>query len=162
MAEETKSGTPEVWAAGIGRNWAGRMMDVKKEAVLLLEDQGRWKEATAGWSALMKQVKAVASPKTDQERRNRAAYYDLYFNSQRCLVKAFNLLTKDAGQRKEKFKTIARNVVAFEGNNGVAESPVRKEFTDLIEGDALLKEAYKEAGGKLFLAEEKSTRTSAN
>jgi hypothetical protein len=155
-----KGAEPE--PAGIDRNWAGRMMDVKKEAVMLLEDQGRWKEAIAGWSALMRQVKAVANPKTEQERQSREAYFDLYFNSQRCLVRAFNLLTKDAGQRKERFKTIAKNVVAFEGNNGVAESPVRKEFTDLIDGDALLKEAYKEAGGKLFLPEEKPARTSTN
>ena len=153
--------------------WGANSLEFRKELALLAEARGA--EATAPaeakkyWSEAVKEWDTIAraagkrletplpkgpngQPDNAALQRNRNAYYDAFFDSNRCVVVANQQLLKGNPKLQAKFDTVGKKFAEVERAAGNDLTPeVRARYADFLAEQPELKKAYEAAGGKLFL-----------
>ncbi|VTS04168.1 tetratricopeptide repeat protein [Tuwongella immobilis] len=142
------------------KGWAFASVEVRKESLLLLEDQGKWRDAVTGWTSLARVWQARLKP-LPKERiagdpnfqrivNDRAMYFDLFVETQRCLTRANDSTLKDEMKKGAAFEKIAAALVELETKNEDLSDTLKDSIRALLEEYPLLKEKYLAAGGKLI------------
>jgi hypothetical protein len=139
LAKEFKSAAKaitEVQATAWGQN----SLEVRKERVLLLEDQeslsGKNGAITA-WNNLMQQLRPRLGDNKIKEQ-----YFDCYYHMTWCIYQ--NALKATDPKKKAKDIRLAANfIVKLEGQPD-ASGPVKQQFADLLAREPSLKEQYDE------------------
>jgi hypothetical protein len=153
--------------------WGYRSMEVRKERIYLLEDQGNFREAVPAWTALAKPYAAnlPAPPKdgTSEDKareisRQRNWYFDLFFEAQRCSARAYFQLDpmKYAAIKDEGFDKIAQRLVDLEVKNPDLDGKVLDKLRDMLDQYQPLQVKYKAKGGKKFLNTPAASGSSGN
>lgn len=160
--------------------FASNSLDFRKEVAYLYEAQGAdepdlkkanalWGQALREWNGLYgiarkrlgdaeaKRAKADV-PETDKPSgaavlTMKNAFYESYFDVNRCVAKANQQLLKNNPQKLQDSVTATAKKFAEIEQSGGADiaAEVRNKFTDLLAELPELKKAYQAQGGKLFL-----------
>jgi hypothetical protein len=119
--------------------WGQNNLEVRKERVLLLEDQEKFAGtdgAVLGWNNLMQTLKPRLGDNKVKEQ-----YFDCYYHLTWCLyqhaLKAVNVQQKAKGIR-----SAAAMIERLEAQADAASDPARKKLTELLKKEPLLKQAY--------------------
>jgi hypothetical protein len=155
--------------------WAYTSIDFRKEVAYLFEARGAddpqnartlWGWALKEWNELYaitrnRVERDLKDPPKDANgnvdnltmQRNKNAFFDAFFDVQRCLVKANSqILSNNQAKLQESLNNVAKAFVEQEKANWDDMFPeVRVKYYDLLEEHPDLKKAYQAAGGKQFL-----------
>ncbi len=156
------------------RGWAFKFPDFRKEEYHYLEAKAAglaanpqeslktWIQAKTGWETLAKEYystlvkKLPANAKEEdvaklrqQKEFVKPIYFDLVFESQRCLVKA-QLQVNGANNPAlaKGMNSLAKQIVDIEKKNPDLHENVKARYQKLLDETPPLKEAYKAAGGE--------------
>jgi hypothetical protein len=162
-------------AMGTAENqkWAFASLDFRKESAYLAEARGaeqadpkaataHWGEAVKEWTTqvtiarnrLSKEPPKDANGNTDNAtvQRYKNAFFDAFFEYNRCILRANMQLRKGNPKLQATFDDIGKKFVEIERSGGPDMYPdVKALYADLLDDVPELKKAYQEAGGKLFL-----------
>lgn len=155
------------------QGWAFSSLDFRKEVAYLAEARGteekdakaaskHWGAAVKEWTGLLTLARnrAAAPPPKDANgnddnatvQRNKNAFYDAYFDYNRCILKANLQLLAGNPKLDERVKDTAKRFVELEQKEGANMVPeVKAHYHDLIVEVPALRREYEAAGGKLFL-----------
>jgi hypothetical protein len=151
--------------------WGFNSLEFRKELAYLSEARGadaadpgearrHWGEALKEWAtiaaAARRQYETLAKetkkPDNAAILRAKNAFYDAFFESNRCVVLANRQLLKDGPKLQTTWDNVGKKFAEVEraaGNDLTAE--VRARYADFLAEQPELKKAYEAAGGKLFL-----------
>jgi hypothetical protein len=155
------------------QGWAFSSLDFRKEVAYLAEARGteekdpkaaskHWGAAVKEWTGLLSLARnraAVAPPKdangNDDNatiQRNKNAFFDAYFDYNRCILKANLQLLAGNPKLDERVKDTAKRFVELEQKEGQHMTvEVKTHYHDLIVEVPALRREYEAAGGKMFL-----------
>jgi hypothetical protein len=156
------------------QGWAYNSLDFRKEACYLAEARGanekdvkeankHWGLAVKGWNELAAIARnRLTQPPPKQANgeldnaailRNKNDFYDAYFDSSRCILKAnLQLLASDPGKVQQRVDDTAKKFADLEKAAGAdMTTAVRNRYHELIVEVPALRKSYEAAGGKLFL-----------
>lgn len=155
------------------QSWAFTSLDFRKEAAHLAEGRGadeknpqaankHWGQAVKGWSELVTVARnrlTGPAPKdangnldNSAVQRNKNAFYDAYFDYNRCVLKANMQLLAGNPKLDERVDDAAKRFVELEQKEGANMYPqVKDRFHDLITELPALRKSYEARGGKMFL-----------
>jgi hypothetical protein len=154
------------------QEWAFNSLDFRKEMALLYEARGAdeanvplanklWGEAVKEWTLQFNLARARLSkepPKGANDQidnaavqRNKNAYFEAFFEYNRCIVKANMQLRKGSPKLQETFDSVGKKFVDVEKTAGEDMVPeVRAKYAEFLLEVPELKKAYEAAGGKQF------------
>lgn len=155
------------------QGWAFSSLDFRKEACHLAEARGadekdakaankHWGTAVKGWTELLTVSKnrLTAPPPKDANgnvdnnavQRMKNAFYDAYFDYNRCILKANLQLLAGNPKLDERVADAAKRFVELEQKEGAnMYADVKNRFHDLITDVPQLRKQYEAQGGKMFL-----------
>jgi hypothetical protein len=157
------------------QGWAFSSVDFRQEVALLCEAKGaaepdvkkanaEWSKALREWSTLYNVYRnavqklppqAEAGGGGNQRLAVLNAYFEAFFNVQRCLVKANKQLLADpkfAAKLQKAYDDVGKRFADVEKSSGAdINEEVRGMYHDLLMEVPELKKAYEAAGGKMFL-----------
>lgn len=116
--------------------WGPSNFEAKRERILLLEDQGKYKGgAIPAWNSLMLQMK----PRV-QDNKVREQYFDCYYHFTYCIFK--HALTLKEPDRTKRIHIAATYIVKLEAQPDAAVEACKRNFQELLEKEPFLKEQY--------------------
>ena len=138
--------------------WGSSFLPARREYILLLEDQKKFREAVAAWTALAKSFgdKLPALPvKNADEQHARKMYFELYIESQRASARAYSGISAKAPanvlqQQEDGFGNVAKKLVDLEKLAPDLNDDHRDSIRSLLELYPQVKAKYIEAGGTLI------------
>ncbi|MFO0797402.1 MAG: hypothetical protein U0804_07975 [Gemmataceae bacterium] len=155
------------------QGWAYSSLDFRKEACYLAEARGaetkdakeankHWGTAVKGWNELqaIARNRLTAPPPKDMNgqvdnnkvQQNKNAFYDAYFDSNRCVLKANMQLLAGNPKLDDTMGRIAKLFVDLEQKEGAnMYAEVKNRYHELLTEVPPLRQKYEAAGGKLFL-----------
>jgi ATP-dependent protease HslVU (ClpYQ) peptidase subunit len=128
------------------KTWGKRDIGAQKEAIFLLEEDGKYAEAALRANALVKQL----LPKISEDNNKKENYLELYYHVAYCFLKHGQGLD-DAAKKEKMLKEAAHQIVELEKKqDGFGSEASRKRFEDLLDKEPQLKERYEQekTGGK--------------
>lgn len=153
--------------------WGFNSLEVRREVAYLAEARGAdaatpaeakkfWGEAVKEWgtvaAAARKQLEkpppkdAQGNPNNAAVLRDRNAFYDAFFDSNRCVVLANQQLLKGNPKLQTTWDNVGKKFAEVERAAGPdLTAEVRAKYADLLADLPELRKAYEAAGGKLFL-----------
>lgn len=159
-------GTPQKRGVGYGT------LEIRKERARLLEDQSLFAPAITEWQTLVRlfvgQLPAIPPDVQEgdtnevrqqkQKVRNEAmlkrrTYFDLFYETYRAQARAYDALDTKKYSEQQKIDGItkaAQKFVDLEVNTDLSDE-LKDKIRETFEQYPLLKEKYKERGGKVFL-----------
>ena len=165
-----------VLAAAMGtqqkQGWAFPSLEFRKEVAYLYEAKGadladiktsntEWGKAVKEWASLvsittkrMQTEPKGANGEVDNAAvlRNKNAYYEAFFDYNRCIVKANMHLLKDNPKLAKTFETVGKKFADLEKTAGTTmNDEVRELYWHLLADIPQLLGGYTAAGGELFL-----------
>jgi len=160
--------------------WAFASMEFRMEKAHLFEAKGaaqadakaanvEWGNAVKEWTTLVnifrKRLEVVPKDKNGNVDnaavlRNKNAFYDAFFDYNRCIVKANTQLLKGNPKLPQTYENIGKKFADLEKSAGPdMTAEVRQRFHELLAEFPDLKKGYETAGGKLFLQKPAATET---
>jgi hypothetical protein len=119
--------------------WGPNSLDVKKERLFLLQDQGKFagkQGAILGWNSFMMQLQ----PRL-QDNRLKELYFDGYFQLTYCIYQ--NALALPDPKAKQKDLRLAANyILKLENQADPAAEPCKKRMKELLADASPLREQY--------------------
>jgi hypothetical protein len=156
--------------------YASGSLDFRRENALVHEAKGatlNGKEASNEWGLALKewtflfnvaksQLQKADKATPDQIRTYKNAFFDAYYEIQRCLLAANSQLLKaNPAKLGQTFTDVGKRMLELENTNKLAESEkagnglmtveVWTHYNEMLEHNPELKKAYSAAGGKFFL-----------
>ncbi len=130
-------------------------VEARRERAHLYEDMGDFRAAVAYWTSLAKmfgEPLPPPNPENQAQAQKRALYFDLFFESQRCSVKAYTSLDKAkyAKQIDDGFTKVAQRLFDMDTKNPDLSVELKDKVRELIEEQKALRDKYKALGGKLL------------
>jgi hypothetical protein len=120
------------------KGWGQRDITAQKEAIFLLEEDGKYADAALRANALVRQL----LPKTSGDNVMKEHYLELYYHVAYCFLKHGQGLD-DAAKKEKMLKEAAHQVVELEKKwDGFGSEASRKRFEELLAREPLLKERY--------------------
>ena len=126
-------------------------IDPKFELIFILEDQNQFATAYYRWQSVQgPYAKAYKEPPSNpQEVKINALYFEIEYYKLRIYLRSLQV-AKDAKAKQDGLTKLVEmlkkhEAVTIDGEN-------LQRFTDLVEGDATLKQMYLAGGGKRFVA----------
>jgi tetratricopeptide (TPR) repeat protein len=155
------------------QGWAFSSLDFRKEVAYLNEARGadekdvktaskHWGTAVKSWNEMLTitRNRMTGPPPKDADgkednaaiQRGKNAFYDAYFDYNRCILRANMQLLAGNPKLEERMGDTAKRFVELENKEGTHMTPeVKGRYHDLITEVPPLKQAYEKLGGKLFL-----------
>ncbi|MFO0935794.1 MAG: hypothetical protein U0798_04655 [Gemmataceae bacterium] len=153
--------------------WAAKVIDYRKEAILLTEARAAaetdtkkmntlWATANRDWGKLGREYYSVLVQPfpMDEEKRKELAlakdrikpiYFGIIADNQRCLIQANTMILKGKPEALEKrFDNILTTIMTIEKQNPDLSLDVREKFASLLEEAPSLKAKYIASGGTMF------------
>jgi tetratricopeptide (TPR) repeat protein len=122
--------------------WGQQSLDARKEAIFLLEDQGKYTDPAGGairaWTDLMKMMK----PRL-QDNKVKEQYFDCYYHLTYCLYK-HALKIHDPQRRKNWVRVAANYILRLEEQQDAATDACKKNLEELLDREPLLREEYEQ------------------
>jgi len=134
-----------------------RSLELKKEQIMLEEDQGNWSQAAKDWDGLMKTIRPMFGQaqrnlnvqptpeemkKLEKENSFRDAYFDCYYQFTYCYYK-YALTMKDDHLRQQTLEKVAGLIAAVRDKQGeVWKASLKGRYDDLFQKEPLLKSLY--------------------
>jgi hypothetical protein len=128
------------------KGWGQRDIGAQKEAIFLLEEDGKYADAALKANALVQKLK----DKANSDNAMKDHYLELYYHVAYCFLKHGQGLT-DPAKKEKMLKEAAHQVVELEKKwEGFGSDVSRKRFEELLAKEPDLKERYEQqkSGGK--------------
>jgi hypothetical protein len=127
-------------------DWGQRNIEVQKERIFLLQDQGKYAGrdgAALAWSGMMKQLR----PRIEKDSAIKSQYYDCYYWYTYTVIKHAMKQTDDKKQN-EYARTAANLIVKLEAAQAdMGGEGLKKRYDALLKSEPLLKKYYDELKG---------------
>jgi tetratricopeptide (TPR) repeat protein len=155
------------------QGWAFSSLDFRKESAYLNEARGadeknpkeagkHWGTAVKSWNEMLTITRnrmtgpppkdATGNLDNNAIQKGKNAFYDAYFDYNRCILKANMQLLAGNPKLDERMADTAKRFVELETKEGANMYPeVRGRYHDLITEVPALRQSYEKLGGKLFL-----------
>jgi hypothetical protein len=121
------------------KGWGQNNLEVKKEEILLLEDQDKFsgpKGAITRWVNLMKSLQPRLQNNNVKEH-----YFDCYYHLALCMYKNAAYI-KDPKKKQKAIRDAANFILRLEAQQDDFADPTRKRFQELMENEAVLRKEY--------------------
>jgi hypothetical protein len=118
--------------------WGKNSLDVQKERISLLEDQGKYvlpnkQGAIAEWDKLMRSMRTRLS-----DNRVKEQYFDCYYHLTYCIYK-HALQIADPKKRQQGLRVAANYITKLEAHQDPATEACKKRFEELLDKEPALK-----------------------
>lgn len=155
------------------QGWAFSSLDFRKEHAYLNEARGAaeadpkkakeyWGNAVQEWTLLVTVARkrletepkdaTTGRPDNAAILRNKNAFYDAFFDYNRCIAKANMSLMKGSPKLAERLADAGKKCAGIERTSGGDITPeVRARYAEFLNEVPEVRKGYEEAGGKLFL-----------